>query len=231
MVAMGVLQGIAGGIGFEAAGVITAVGTAIHNLKSGDRVLLSDHGLFTTKKLVKATTVLKIPDALPFEDAATMPLVYSTALYALLDKGELKKGQSVLIHSACGGVGQAAIQICQMMGAEIFATVGSEDKIRYLENECGIPRQRIFNSRNASFCDGIMTATGWRGVDLVLNSLSGDLLHASWRCVAKWGRMLEIGKRDMVERGNLPMDMFDGNRTFYGINLDTMFEAPEMLRQ
>lgn len=189
------------------------------------------HGLFTTSRVLKANNVTRIPETLAFDEAATMTLAYGTALYALVDKGGLRKGQTVLIHAASGGVGQAAIQVCQMVGAEIYVTVGSEEKVQYLQENYNVPRARIFHSRSASFYDDVMAATNGKGVDLVLNSLSGELLHASWRCVAKWGTMLEIGKRDMVEKGHLPLDMFENNRSFCGINLDTMFEVPEMLQR
>jgi NADPH:quinone reductase-like Zn-dependent oxidoreductase len=84
-----------------------------------------------------------------------------------------------LIHSACGGVGLSAIQISRLIGAEIFATVGSEEKVQYLVDTFGIPRNRIFNSRDSSFKQGVLKETGGKGVDVVLNSLSGELLHAS----------------------------------------------------
>lgn len=83
----------------------------------------------------------------------------------------------------------------------------------------GILRARIFHSRNVSFLYDIMQATDGRGVDMVLNSLSGELLHASWQCVAKYGKMMEIGKRDLIGRGQLTLDPFEGNRTFHGIDL------------
>lgn len=81
-----------------------------------------------------------------------------------------------------------------------------------------IPRNRIFSSRDSSFLDGVMKQTGNRGVDLVLNSLSGELLHLSWRCVAKFGKMIELGKRDVLGQGQLDMDVFAGNRSFIGVD-------------
>lgn len=103
--------------------------------------------------------------------------------------------------------------------SQIYATVGSEAKAEFLVTEHGIPRERIFNSRNVSFLDDVQRVTNGRRVDVVLNSLSGELLHASWQCVAKRGKMLEIGKRDMLERGRLALDVFMGNRSFYGFDL------------
>ncbi|RAK81482.1 KR-domain-containing protein [Aspergillus fijiensis CBS 313.89] len=105
------------------------------------------------------------------------------------------------------------------LGLEIYCTVGSEPKAAFLVREHGIPRDRIFYSRNASFQDDIMVATNDIGVDCVLNSLSGELLHASWQCVAACGCMVEIGKRDMLGRGQLALDRFEDNRAYIGLDL------------
>lgn len=82
----------------------------------------------------------------------------------------------------------------------------------------GIARNRIFNSRNSSFLADVKRETNCRGVDVVLNSLSGELLHASWKCVAEYGKMLEIDKRDFIGRGKLSIDLFEANRSFFGID-------------
>lgn len=96
--------------------------------------------------------------------------------------------------------------------------------MRYLMDHHGIPRERIFSSRNTSFLEGIMRATNGRGVDMVLNSLSGELLHAAWQCVAKYGKMMEIGKRDFVGHGKLDLNPFDANRVFHGIDLAAILQ-------
>lgn len=102
----------------------------------------------------------------------------------------------------------------------------------YLEKTLGLPREHIFHSRDASFYNDLMATTNGRGVDIVLNSLSGELLHVSWKCVAKFGKMFEIGKRDFVGRGQLSMDVFESNRSFYGIDISEMaFERPEMIKR
>lgn len=118
----------------------------------------------------------------------------------------------------------ASIQICQAVGAKIYATVGNEEKVAYLQENFGIPREQIFNSRNDSFLAGIMNATSGKGVNLVLNSLSGKLLHASWGCVAKFGKMIELGKRDLIGHGMLSMNPFLENRSFFGVDLSSLTE-------
>lgn len=96
----------------------------------------------------------------------------------------------------------------------------------------GLPRERIFNSRNTSFQPDLMRATAGRGVDVVLNSLSGNLLHASWECVAKFGRMVELGKRDFISHGMLNMSLFEANRAFFGVDLAQVCkETPKILKR
>lgn len=102
---------------------------------------------------------------------------------------------------------------------QIYCSVSSEDKVQYLVKNHHIGRGHIFNSRDSSFHYDVMQATNGRGVDLVLNSLSGDLLHASWNCVASFGTMVEIGKRDFQRRAKLAMEVFEDNRTFVGLDL------------
>lgn len=119
-------------------------------------------------------------------------------------------------------MGLAAIQIARTLGAEIYTTVSNEEKASFLVQTLGIPRENIFNSRDSSFLDGLMSKTNRKGVDVALNSLSGELLHATWRCIAKWGMMVEIGKRDLIEGGKLDMDVFLANRSYCCVAIDQM---------
>lgn len=126
-------------------------------------------------------------------------------------------------------MGIAAIYLSKMVGAEIFCTVGNKEKRDYLNEHMGIPSDHIFDSRSESFLEGIMTATDGRGVDVVLNSLSGPLLHASWRCVAKFGSMVEIGKRDLQEHGKLDLNPFLDNRNYLCVDLGQLaFCRPDL---
>ncbi len=109
-----------------------------------------------------------------------------------------------------------------MVGADIYVTVGNNEKVKYLMDTFGLPRDRIFNSRNAFFVEDVANATQGRGVDVALNSLSGELLHATWRCIAEFGTMVEIGKRDLLEKGKLDMDVFLANRSYCCVDLDQL---------
>nr|ALQ32947.1 putative polyketide synthase [Fusarium sacchari] len=206
--------------GIEFSGVVRRLGSAVTGLSIGDRVMgPCENSGFSTHIRANHHYIHKIPDDMSFEEAATIPCCFSTVIYALLDLGKMRKGTSVLVHSACGGVGLAAIQVVKMMEGKIYATVGNEEKVEYLVKEHGIPRERIFDSHDASFLDGVMQQTAGKGVDLVLNSLSGELLHASWKCVAKSGTFLELAKRDLASCGQLDMSGFLDNRSYCGIDM------------
>ncbi|KAF4629656.1 hypothetical protein G7Y89_g8490 [Cudoniella acicularis] len=151
-----------------------------------------------------------------------MPAVYYTVIYCLVNRAHVERGQSLLIHSAAGGVGIAAIHVARWLGLEIYVTTGTDEKVEFLRREFGIPAERIFNSRDSSFVSGLLNVTAGRGVDFVLNSLSGELLHASWKCVAPNGTMIEIGNRDILGQGQLSMFPFHENRTFTCFDLSTI---------
>ncbi|KAL4900418.1 hypothetical protein BDW74DRAFT_182748 [Aspergillus multicolor] len=206
--------------GLEGSGIIRRVAPGtVRDLKVGDRVALLTTGTFRTRFVVHSRYCLRIPDHVSLQDAATMPSVYITAAYCLGHLARLQKGESVLIHSACGGVGLAAIRVSEYIGAKIYATVGSEEKVQYLIDRFGISRERIFNSRSTDFLHDVLRETNGRGVDVVLNSLTGALLHASWDCLASFGRMIELGKRDFLSGGQLNMGPFIRNRSYMGFDL------------
>ena len=151
-------------------------------------------GAYSTFSRCLATSVSAIPDDMSFESACTIPVVFCTAYYALMDLGRLEPDDKVLIHAAAGGVGQAAIILAQMVGAEIFATVGSPSKKQFIMEHYGISENRIFYSRDTSFGPAIRRETNGKGVDVIINSLAGDILRETWECLAHFGRFVEIGK-------------------------------------
>lgn len=163
--------------------------------------------------------VFLLPDSVSFEEAATISIVYFTAVFCLMEIADIRKGQSVLIHSAAGGVGIASIQVCQYLGAKIYATVGNEDKRRFLQEQYGIPRSHIFSSRNANFAPAIRALTKGKGIDCVLNSLTGDLLDESWRLLTDNGTLVEIGKKDIMDRNTLSMEPFNRNCSYRGVDI------------
>ena len=220
MIAMGQLNETI--MGYECAGVITRVGKRITHLKVGDRIAALMRGHYANYIRLLGIAVTKIPDDISFEQATSMPMVFCTAYFSLYDTAHLQKGETVLIHAAAGGVGQAAIMLAQLVGAEVYATVGSKEKSRFITESYGIPEDHIFSSRNATFASEIMTATKGKGVDVALNCLSGQLLSATWKCMAMFGRLVEIGKRDIEINTRLEMSGFQGNISFSAIDLTYM---------
>ncbi|XP_044740689.1 fatty acid synthase-like [Chrysoperla carnea] len=169
-----------------------------------------------------------VPDNWSLEDAATVPVVYST-VYASLVKYGMSKGHSVLIHSGTGGVGLAAIHVALHYGCEVFTTVGTQEKREYIRKLFPqIKESHIGNSRDTSFEQMVMIETKGRGVDYVLNSLAEEKLLASVRCLAEHGKFMEIGKFDLSKNNKLGMEVFMRGASFYGIMLDnTMHSTPE----
>ncbi|RYC65478.1 hypothetical protein CHU98_g739 [Xylaria longipes] len=200
----------------EGAGIVRRVGSGVTNVQVGDKVCWMGKGLFGNIERFRAMHLHQMhdDDGLSFEEMAGMPLVFATAIYGLLYLGRLKKGEKVLIHSSTGGVGLAAVQIAKMVGAEIFATVGTPAKREFLIRNYGIEDSHIFSSRDTSFAAGIMAATNGRGIDVALNSLVRELLAASWSVMANNGRHIEIGRTDIMEFGILDLNVFKRNTTF-----------------
>ena len=220
LVAMGQLNDRTTGL--ECAGIITRVGSqaAKHGYAVGDKVLSLLCGPFGgTRAHIEWTNVVHLPAGLEFDDAASLPVVFCTAYMCLIDIARMRRDQSVLIHAAAGGVGQAAIQLAQHIGAEIFATVGSPEKRKLIMDTYGIPADHIFGSRDKSFARGVLAATGGRGVDVVLNSLAGTLLQESFNLVAQFGHFVEIGKRDLESNSHLEMLPFTRNISFSSFDL------------
>ena len=164
--------------------------------------------------------LFKVPDHWSMEDAATVCSVYMTCWYGLIERGKLEEGESILIHSGTGGIGQSAINICQYYKCKIFTTVSTQEKRDFLKNNFGLTDDQIFSSRDTNFEEKILLATKGEGVNLVLNSLAEDKLLASFRCLSEDGRFIEIGKYDFQMNNPLPTFAFLKNISFHGVAMD-----------
>ncbi|KAK8054747.1 polyketide synthase [Apiospora phragmitis] len=220
--------------GFEASGVITAVGSDVTGLQTGDRVaaLAIEGGAFATKLRTKAGFTFKLPTDMNFQAGASLPLAYCTAYYSLIELGRLSEDESVLIHAAAGAVGQAAISLAQVVGADIYSTVGSPEKKQLLISKYGIPANHIFYSRNLAFGNSLRTVTAGRGVDVVLNCVGGDALKESWQCLNKFGRLVDIGTRDTDASTRLEMVQFEHNASFTSVDMMSLAaERPKIMQR
>ncbi|KAJ8976879.1 hypothetical protein NQ317_001203 [Molorchus minor] len=197
----------------------------------GNRIMgMVTHGALSTVILSDPALTYKIPDSWTLEEGATVPVVYGTVIYAMIIRGQMKRKESVLIHSGTGGIGQAAIRIALHYGCKVYTTVGSKEKRDFIKKTFPqIKDHQIGNSRDESFEHMIRKDTNGHGVDIVLNSLAEDKLIASVRCLAKGGRFLEIGKFDMANNNTLNLLLFQKEASFHGVMLDQLFtESPNI---
>ncbi|MGF7160218.1 acyl transferase domain-containing protein/acyl carrier protein [Rhodoligotrophos appendicifer] len=216
-------------LGLEFAGTVRAIGHEVEGVAIGDRVMGMGKGLMRRYAAVPASALMPVPDGVDLVAAATMPVGLMTAHYALDWIGRLKKGEKVLIHLATGGVGLAAIQVARDLGAEILATAGSDHKRRYL-HDLGI--EHVMNSRTLEFSGEIRTITKGRGVDVVLNALSGTGIDKGLECLAPFGRFVEIGKRDLAQDKPVGLKSLYYNNSYSVVDLSTLGgERPDLLRK
>ncbi|KAK6542003.1 hypothetical protein TWF694_007774 [Orbilia ellipsospora] len=207
----------------EFSGVVEEVGSEVTKFLPGDHVYVMAPCRFRTVEIIPQWACYKLSEDEIF-DIGTAIYAYATAIYALHNKAGLEAGESVLIHSGAGGVGIAAIQIAQSVGAEIFTTVSSLEQKEFLVS-LGVNPENIFSSEDSSFEAVLMGAVGGKGVDVVINSLSGDLLHASWRCCGSFGRFVDLSKKDSFDSGKLAMDQFVGNMTYTALDLSEVYHS------
>jgi NADPH:quinone reductase-like Zn-dependent oxidoreductase/acyl carrier protein len=230
MKALGIYPGLGDGplpLGAECSGRISAVGASVSDSRVGDEVLAVAPFAFGSHVLTHAELAVRKTPQWTFEEAATLPIAFLTAAYALEHLGHLSAGERVLIHSATGGVGLAAIQLANRAGAEIFATAGTQEKRDYLKS-LGIAH--VMDSRSLAFADEVRERTNGRGVDVVLNSLAGAALVRGVEILADYGRFLEIGKRDVYGNSRLELRPFRKNLSFHAIDLDRVIrERPALL--
>lgn len=209
-------------MGVECAGIVTRVGpeATAQGFAVGDAVMALLLGpSFSSRARISWHGVAHIPQGMDFNDAASLPLIFATAYVSLVEVARLRHGQSVLIHSAAGGVGQAAIKLAKdYLGAEVYVTVSSQEKRELLMREYNLPAERIFNSRDTSFAPAVLTATGG-GVDVVLNSSAGSMLQASFDILAPYGHFVEIGKRNLENNSLLAMGTFSRVASFTSVDM------------
>ncbi|KAM3552944.1 hypothetical protein MY1884_006931 [Beauveria asiatica] len=223
MVAMGQLSQPA--LGLECSGIISRVGSHVASLSPGDKVMTWKLDTFNNFTRAPAAMVQLLPRGMTMAEAASVPMVYCTAYHSLVNAARLQMGETILIHGAAGGVGQAAIILAQSMGATVFATVSTGAKKKHLVEQYNIPESHIFNSRDSvHFSQAVLRLTHGRGVDVVLNSLASEALRASWRLIARFGRFVELGQRDIVGNTGLDMEPFSRNVSFHSVNMTDLVD-------
>ena len=233
MYAMGMLpeeaveNGFSGAsLGLEFAGIVSQVGGDVSEYKTGDSVIGFGPACFASHIITKPGAVTFKPEGWSFTQAATVPTTFFTVYYALKTLADLQPSEKVLIHGAAGGIGIAAIQMAKCLGAEIFATAGSDEKRDFVDL---LGADHVFDSRSLAFADDILAVTNGEGVDVVLNSLAGEAINRNLRALKPFGRFLELGKRDFYENTHIGLRPFKNNISYFGIDADQLLIAKPQL--
>lgn len=215
-------------LGLECSGTVLRVGAQVHDLKPGDQVLAFAPSAFSTHVTVAEAVVSRLPSGLTLEAAATIPVAFSTAYYALINLAQLKADEWVLIHGGAGGVGLAALQIARWRGARIIATAGSLEKRTMLRL---LGADHALDSRSLDFVDQVKAITQ-SGVHVILNSLAGAAMERSLSTLRPFGRFVELGKRDYVANTHIGLRPFRRNLSYFGVDLDQLLlHSPHVSRQ
>ena len=226
MIALGQIP--ANSLGLEFSGVVLRAGSDVGDeLKAGDRVCGIARHAFSTKLRTGRQALFKIPDSISFTTAAAIPLSFCIAYHGLMNLANLSQGDRVLIHSGAGGVGQAAIQLAVAAGAEIYCTVGSDEKKEFLSSLYPILANRIFVSKGDSFIPALKKVVD--GVDVILNSLTGQGLRQTLGCIRPFGRFIDISQGDNRALDDLPGMLLAQNITYSTIDLALILEKSKSL--
>lgn len=229
--AMGICPGIEStpsvALGAEGAGVVVAVGADVDHVAVGDDVVAITSSYRHTSLLASFVTlpaglVQPQPSAMSAASASATPVAYVTAYYSLCRLARLRDGETVLVHSAAGGVGLAAVELCRHLGATVIATAGSDSKRGFLR---GLGIEHVFDSRSTAFGEQVRAATGGGGVDVVLNSLVGEAIPVGVAALAPGGRFVEIGKRDVYGHSRLDMALLKNNIALFVVDLADLTET------
>lgn len=211
-------------IGYEACGIVLESNT--DKFKKGDDVIvLKKHGKCISNLIhCKEDEIFKKPNNLSYIEASSIGIIFCTVYICLIERANIKKDDFVLIHSATGGVGQAAIQICNMLGAKIITTAGTEEKRKKLREEFNI--EYISDSRNPDiFKKDILNFTNNEGVDVILNSLSDKSLLTNFEIIKNEGTIIEIGKRDSLENNKIDLNPFLKSITYTSVHFDRLYDS------
>lgn len=204
--------------GDECVGTILAIGDGVEGLAVGQRVLAMAPGCIASFVTCPACTVWPIPAGLSTLEAATIPVAFTTAWFALHELGRVRAGDRVLVHAAAGGVGLAGVEIARAAGATVLATAGSEQKREHLR---ALGVQHVMSSRGFEFVEETLAATNGEGVDLVLSSLGEEVARRSMELLARGGHLLELGRRS----GGIDERAWPGNRSVSWVEMDAVWRT------
>ncbi|PVH77199.1 putative polyketide synthase [Cadophora sp. DSE1049] len=212
--------------GNECSGTVRAVGKDVHECNVGDRVTCYGSGTIASYYRGRASSFQKIPDDMSFELAAAIPTAYCTAYYAVYNLARVSRADTVLVHNATEPCSQAIIEICKLIGAQVFATVASLPQKQFIAEERILPESQILFKGDASFAKSIMRITKGEGIDVIFNSdaASGEMQRLSWSCIAPYGRFIELSGQDLTNGSRLEMGNFSKDVMFAAFNLTNLIK-------
>ena len=217
--------------GVEGSGIVLEVGADVQRVRPNDAVIVTTSGqmsVHATQVICAENELIQKPRSLSFEQACSLPAVAITAIDAF-NKAQLQAGERILIQTAAEGVGLIAVQLAKHHGAEIYATAGSQHKLDYLK-QLGV--DHVINYRTGDFEEAITRLTAGQGVDVVLNTLSGDALQKGINCLASGGRYIEIAMTALKSARTIDLSVLDDNQTFYSVDLQKLsLKRPEKMLQ
>jgi NADPH2:quinone reductase len=211
--------------GMEAAGVIEAVAPDVRDLKPGMRVAYIGMGSYAEYTRIRASRVMVLPDYMSLEQAAAFPIAVLTAWHMLHTCNDTRAGQSVIVHSAAGGVGIAAVQIAKATGALVIGTVSSDDKME-LVRKCGA--DHVINYETHDFAEQAMKITGGRGVDLILDAIGKPTFQKGLRCLAPLGHLILFGRAGGLPERLNPMELFGKSIKVSGFAVTMIYALHEI---
>ncbi|MFI0820818.1 SDR family NAD(P)-dependent oxidoreductase [Streptomyces sp. NPDC021098] len=209
-------------LGLECAGVVTHVGAGVTDRAVGDRVMAAQSGSLASRVRCPARLTVPIPEHMPFTEAATIPTVFATVHYGLDYLARLRRGETILVHGAAGGVGLAALRYAEHVGATVIATAGTPAKRQLLRL---LGYTHVLDSRSLGFADDVLDITDGRGVDVVLNSVAGEALGRGMELLRPHGRFVELGKRDILADNALALRPFSRDLSFFGVDLTSLLQG------
>jgi acyl transferase domain-containing protein/NADPH:quinone reductase-like Zn-dependent oxidoreductase/NAD(P)-dependent dehydrogenase (short-subunit alcohol dehydrogenase family)/ubiquinone/menaquinone biosynthesis C-methylase UbiE/acyl carrier protein len=222
MLAMNMLDIEKRHLGLEFSGIVVKTGKGVERFQVGDEVYgISDHCL-ASHVIASQDLIVKKPSNISFEEASTIPIVFLTTYYALIHKANIQEGDKVLVHSAAGGVGQAAIQLINWKKAETIATVSNEKKRQFLREKYGVT---MFADSHSADWHNQIKEFSHDGVDVVLNSLAGDNIEKGLASLRACGSFIEIGKRDILENNPMHLGKFLNNLSYFSVHLDYLIDT------
>ncbi|EUC45778.1 hypothetical protein COCMIDRAFT_5016 [Bipolaris oryzae ATCC 44560] len=206
----------------DISGVVVKVGGQVLHLSPGDRVFGAVSNRVSNSYKGRASSFRKIPDGVPFEIAVSYPTAYSTAYHSIHRLANLSKTDKVFVSSAVTPIGRALIDLCSRNGAKVYVGVSNDKEALFMESTLHLPKDQIVYNNEQHSVAALVANTEGHGMDVIFNTLSGEILQTCWNCIAPYGRFIELGTQDLIENSRLEMANFRRNTSFSALDFSRL---------